>query len=185
MRRKLKILTTGKQYVGEVDMPLDNLRSTDLFNSANLYWKDPAQKSFNDAILLHDVTLSITGKENFQQFKKIQIRQPDIICFSDDISEIRNEVEAKRADTYRQISEEEKRKILIITKMRGPSFFMIGGSFYGLFKSKSTHKYIPISDAVIFEIIRKGEGWEKNQIELTNNFVAINTTYIESCSFDV
>ena len=69
MRRKLKILTTGKQYVGQVDMPQDNLRTTDLFNSTNLYWKNPAEKSFNDAILLYDATLSITGKENFQTYQ--------------------------------------------------------------------------------------------------------------------
>ena len=61
MRRKVTVFTPGKQYSGEVDIPNDVLRTTDLFNSANLYRKDSAEKSFNDSLLIFNVTLSITG----------------------------------------------------------------------------------------------------------------------------
>lgn len=184
MRRKVAVFTPGKQYSGEVEVPNETLRTTDLFNSTNLYWKDPTEKSFNDSLLLFDVTLSIAGNAEFLKFEKLQLRQPDIICYNDAFTELGSSKEKKRADTLREKTNEEKRNVLLITKMRGASFFMIKGSFYGLFKSKSNHKYIPLSDASIVEIIRKNDRWVKNEIQLANNFIGVNTNYIESCSFD-
>ena len=184
MRRKVTVFTPGKQYSGEVDIPNDALRTTDLFNSANLYWKDSAEKSFNDSLLMFNVTLSITGVREFQEFNKLQVRQPNIICYNDDLTELGSTEEKKKADTLRKKTNEKKKNILLITKMRGGSFFMIKGIFYGLFKSKSNQKYIPLSDVVLLEIIRKQDKWIKNNIPLANNFIGVNTNYIESCSFD-
>jgi len=79
MRRKVTVFTPGKQYSGEVDIPNDVLRTTELFNSTNIYWKDPGGKGFNDSLLMYNVTLSITGVREFQKFNKLQVRQPDII----------------------------------------------------------------------------------------------------------
>ena len=45
-------------------------------------------------------------------------------------------------------------------------------------------KYIPLSDVVLLEIIRQQDKWVKKKIPLTNNFVGVNTNYIESCTFD-
>jgi len=53
-----------------------------------------------------------------------------------------------------------------------------------MFKSKSIKKYIPLSDVVLLEIIRQQNKWVKNKIPLANNFVGVNTNYIESCTFD-
>ena len=47
-RREIIVFTPGKQYSGEVDIPSPDFRTTDLLNSANLYWKDPAEKNFKN-----------------------------------------------------------------------------------------------------------------------------------------
>jgi len=184
MRRKVTVFTPGKQYSGEVDIPNDVLRTTELFNSTNIYWKDPGGKGFNDSLLMYNVTLSITGVREFQKFNKLQVRQPDIICYNDDLTELSSTEEKTKAEALREKASEEQKNVFLITKMRGSSFFMIKGIFYGLFKSKSIKKYIPLSDVVLLEIIRQQDKWVKNKIPLANNFVGVNTNYIESCSFD-
>ena len=87
-RRVITVFTPGKIYAGEIDVPNPLLRTTDLLNSANLYWKDSANKSFSDALLMYDVVLSIDGIDNYQTFENIQIRQPNIIFFHDDFAEL-------------------------------------------------------------------------------------------------
>ena len=71
-----------------------------------------------------------------------------------------------------------------MTKVRVNSFFDIRGSFYGLFKSKSNQKYIPLSDVVMYEIIRQQDKWVKKKIQLANSFIGVNTGYIEATTFD-
>ncbi|MBW2660110.1 MAG: hypothetical protein JRC87_11065 [Deltaproteobacteria bacterium] len=184
MSRELKVFTPGKQYSGEIHVPSPNLRTTDIFNSANFFWKDPAEKSFNDALLMFNVNVSIDGIREFQQFDRLQIRQPNIIFFHDNLKDFGDSKEKKRADVLKQKTREEKRIIHLVTKVRVNSFFDIKGSFYGLFKSKSVQKYIPLNDVVLHEVVRTQDKWVKKKIQIPNNFLGISTAYIETCSFD-
>ena len=44
-QRKVAIVTfLGKKYSGYVDVPNANFRTTDLLNSANIYWKNPNER---------------------------------------------------------------------------------------------------------------------------------------------
>ena len=184
MHRKITVFTPGKQYSGEVAIPNTSLRTTDLLNSTNLYWKDPTEKAFNDALLMFNVTVSIDGIREFQKFDRIQIRQPNIIFYHDDFTTMGSAEEKKRADVLKKKSHEEEKIIHLITKVRVNSFFDIRGSFYGLFKSKSIQKYIPLSNVVLYEIIKQQDKWVKRKIELTNKFIGVNTDYIEASAFD-
>ena len=180
LRRKVTVFTPGKRYVGEVEVPNASLRTTDLLNSSTLFWHDPTHKTFNDALLMFNVTISIDGITEFQKFDQIQIRQPNIIFYNDDCSDMGSEIEKKRVDTLKKNSNEKDQRIHLITRVRVNSFFDIQGSFYGLFKSKAIHKYIPLSNAVVFEIVKQQDKWVKRRIELVNDFLGINTSYIEA-----
>ena len=182
IRRKMTVFTPGKQYSGEVDIPNASLRTTDLLNSTNLYWKDPSEKNFNDVLLMFNVTLSIDGIREFQKFDRVQIRQPNIIFFHDDYANLGSDEEKKRAYALKKKNHEEKKIIHLITKIRVSSFFDIKGSFFGLFKSKSIQKYIPLTDVVMYEIIRQQDKWVKKKIQLANNFIGVNTSHIETCA---
>lgn len=183
-RREITVFTPGKQYLGEIDVLNGSLRTTDLLNSANIYWKDPTEKNFDNVLLMFNVILSIDGIREYQKFDRVQIRQPNIIFFHDDINDLGNAEEKKRADALRKKTHEEKKFIHLITKVGVRSFFDIKGSFYGLFKSKSIQKYIPLCDVVMYEIIKQQDKWVKKKIQLPNNFVGVNTSYIETCAFD-
>lgn len=184
IRRDITVYTPGKHYVGEIDVPNAKLRTTDLLNRENLYWKDPAEKKFDDSLLMFNVTLSIEGIREFQKFDRVQIRQPNIIFFHDDIVNLGDEVEKKRVIASRGDSEVEKQFIHLITKVRLNSFFDIKGSFFGLFKMKSNQKYLPLSDVVLYEIINRKGQWMKRKIDLVNNFIGVNTRHVETCVVD-
>lgn len=184
MRRKITVFTPGKQYSGEIDIPNASLRTTDLMNSSNFYWKDPTEKNFDDVLLIYNVTISIDGISEFQKFDQAQIRLPNIIFYYDDHTSLGSENEKKRADTLIQKTHEEIKIVRLITKVRFNSFFDIKGSFYGLFKSKSNQKYIPLTDVVMYEIIRQHDKWVKKKVQLTNNFIGVNTSYIETYTSD-
>lgn len=182
-RRMITIFTPGKKYSGEIDVPNSLLRTTDLLNSANLYWKDPASKSFSDGLLMYNVVLSIDGIDTYQTFESIQIRQPNIIFFHDGFAELGNSEEKERADKLKEKTHEEKKTVHLITKVRVNSFFDMHGTFHGLFKNKSSQKYIPLSDVVLHEIIRQQDKWVKKRVKMVNNFIGVNSSYIEASSF--
>ncbi|MDF1576908.1 MAG: hypothetical protein RQ753_08900 [Desulfurivibrionaceae bacterium] len=169
-------------YTGEIDVPNPLLRTTDLLNSSNLYWKDPARKSFGDALLMYNVILSIDGIDKYQTFESIQIRQPNIIFFHDGYATMGSSGEKERAVKLSEKAHEGKKSVHLITKARFNSFFEIQGSFHGLFKRKSNQKYIPINDVVLYEIIRRQDKWVKRRVGLTNDFIGVNSSYIESSS---
>ena len=181
-KRKITVFTPGKIYAGKIDVPNPLLRTTDLLNSANLFWKDPTKKSFSDSLLMYDVILSIDGIDKYQTFETIQIRQPNIIFFHDGLTKLGNSEEKERAEKLTEKAHEEKKTIHLITKARVNSFFDMKGTFHGLFKSKSNQNYIPISDVVMYEIIRQQDKWVKRRVQLTNNFIGVNSSYIESSS---
>ncbi|MBU0665318.1 MAG: hypothetical protein KJ990_12350 [Proteobacteria bacterium] len=182
-RRTITVFTPGKRYSGEIDVPNPLLRTTDLLNSANLYWKDPASKSFSDGLLMYNAVLSIDGIDNYQTFKTIQIRQPNIIFFHDGFAELGNSEEKERAEKLKEKTHEEKKTIHLITKVRVNSFFDIQATFHGLFKNKSSQKYIPLSDVILHEIIRQQDKWVQKRVKMANNFIGVNSSYIESSTF--
>jgi len=181
-KRLITVFTPGKTYTGEIDVPNPLLRTTDLLNSTSLYWKDPSKKSFGDALLMYNVILAIDGIDKYQSFESIQIRQPNIIFFHDGYAELGSSKEKERAGKLTEKAHEEKKTIHLITKARVNSFFEIKGTFHGLFKNKSNHKYIPINDVTLFEIIRRQDKWVKRKVGLANNFIGVNSSYVESCS---
>ncbi len=179
-RRRITLFTPGKIYRGEIDVPNPLLRTTDLLNSPNLYWTDPASKSFTDSMLMHNVILSIDGIEKYQTYENIQIRQPNIIFFHDDFAELGNSCEKERAEKLKEKISDGKKAIHLITKARVNSFFDMQGTFHGLFKNKSNQKYIPISNVIMYEVIRQQDKWVKKRVQLANNFIGVNSSYIEA-----
>lgn len=179
-RRAITLFTPGKIYRGEIDVPNPLLRTTDLMNNANLYWKDPANKCFSDALLMYDVILSIEGIEKYRTFESLQIRQPNIVFFHDGFAELGSSEERARMGKLNEKTGDEKKTIHLITKIRVNSFFEMQGTFHGLFKNKAHQKYIPISGVVMHEIIRQHDKWVKRRVNLVNNFIGVNSSYIES-----
>ena len=88
-QRKVAIITSlGKKYSGLIDIPNDTFRTTDLFNSSHIYWKDPNKKCYDDTILMNDVRLFIDNKAVYKSFDTIQIKRSEIIYLYDDIQKI-------------------------------------------------------------------------------------------------
>lgn len=184
-QRKLAIVTSlGKRYSGVVDVPNPQFRTTDLLNSANVFWKNPNEKCFDNAIMMHDVKLVLDDKAIYQQFEKIQIKLSEIFYFYDDSADIGNEMEKKRAATMVKQTQEKAQTINIITKHVAKSFYHITGSFYGLFKKKSKDKFVPITQASIVEIFKKQDKWAKRAVHLPHNFIGVSNQHIESITIE-
>jgi exoribonuclease II len=79
-QRKLAIVTSlGKKYSGMVDVPGETFRTTDLLNSANIFWKSPNLKCYDNAIFMSDVRLFLDDKAMYKKFDFIQVKLSDII----------------------------------------------------------------------------------------------------------
>ena len=103
-QRKLAIVTSlGKKYSGMVDVPGETFRTTDLLNSANIFWKSPNLKCYDNAIFMSDVRLFLDDKAMYKKFDFIQIKLSDIIYFYDDIEVIGDEMEKKRASIMKSV----------------------------------------------------------------------------------
>ena len=50
IQREVVLFTPNKKYPGKIDLKNDDIRTIDQLNNATIYWKDPNQKSFDDAI---------------------------------------------------------------------------------------------------------------------------------------
>jgi hypothetical protein len=62
-QRKIAFVTSlGKKYSGLVDIPNPNFRTTDLLNSSNIYWKNPNEKCYDNALMMYDVTLYLINE---------------------------------------------------------------------------------------------------------------------------
>jgi hypothetical protein len=183
-KRKIRLVTPGKQYTGFIDVPLESMRTTDVMNSANLFWKNPNKKSFVDAILMYDVKVSIDGIASYKLFDSLQVRLPQVIFFCDEFSRISNEKEKSRADDLKAKAVEKVQGVTIMTRTKMNSFFVVTGKFYGLFKSKTNQKFLPLSDTTVSEIIKREKEWVKRSFELPHSFVGISIDYIESAFFD-
>ncbi len=183
LKREIYLYTPNKMYRGMIDIKSERIRTIDLLNSSNIYWKDPTEKSFTDSILLTDVKVTIQGGQTLASFNKLQLRLSDIIFFSDSLHKTGNSIEKMRARTLSQKSHEKMSTARILTRMRGDTFYLIVGVFHGLFKSKSQQRYFPLTEAKVHEILRTGSKWETKEINIGNQFIGLSTNHIEACSF--
>ncbi|MEJ2057050.1 MAG: hypothetical protein P8X39_04345 [Desulfofustis sp.] len=182
IQRPVILYTPNKIYAGNIDLKNDEIRTIDQLNSSTIYWKNPAEKSFNDAILLYDVEVSVHGADKFTSFKKLQLRLSDIIFFTDQLQSSGDSSEKLRAQTLSAKAKDERAQAKIITEMRGDSFFFIFGTFHGLFKNKTKQRFFPLTDVKAYEILRTGGKWERIEINLSNQFIGLSSNHIESCS---
>jgi len=180
-QRDLTIVTTlGKKYSGMIDIPNETLRTTDILNSANLFWRNPNEKCYDNAILMYNVKLNVDDAAVYKRFDKIQIKLSEIYYFYDNFPDIGNEREKKWASTMIKDTQEKAQIVNIITREVASSFYDISGTFYGLFKKKSKDKFIPLTQVKIVEICKRQEKWIKKEIKLPNSFICVSNQHIES-----
>lgn len=182
-QRNITLYTPGKKFEGLIDISNPTMRTMDLLNSANMYWKNPAEKSFDDALLLHEASVILDGDISLGKFEKMQLKLEDIFFFFDAFASVGDEKEKKRAATLKDKAKEGTSMVKIITHTRGHAFFFITGTFHGLFKNKTKQRYIPITEAVVVQILKHSEHWQKKQIRLDNQFIGVGSKHIEACSF--
>jgi len=180
-QRRISVLTSlGKKYSGFIDIPNAALRTTDLLNSPNIFWKNPNEKCFENAILLYDVNLTFDEGAVFKRYEKIQIKLSEVIYFHDELESITDEQEKKRASTMIERTQEKMQSVNIITTLVANSFYDITGNFYGLFKKKAADKFLPLTNVKIVEISKKENKWFKKEINLPHRFVGVGNGHIES-----
>ncbi|MBT8328362.1 MAG: hypothetical protein HKP52_06275 [Desulfofustis sp.] len=182
IQREVVLFTPNKRYTGKIDLKNDGIRTIDQLNSSTIYWKNPAEKSFDDAVLLYDVIVSVHGIDKLTSFKKLQVRLSDIILFTDRLEASGDAAEKQRAQTLSAKAKDELAKAKIITEMRGDSFYFIFGTFHGLFKNKTKQRYFPLTDVKVYEVLRTGSKWDRIEIELGNTFIGLSSNHIESCT---
>ncbi len=182
-QKKITIYCPDKIYSGHMDVGNLSLRTIDIFNSSNIYWKDPAERSFDDALLLYNATILLEGNTKLGDYAKLQIKLQDIIFFYDSLENVGDSMEKKRAAHLKVKTKESTSLAHIITHTQGHGFFYITGMFYGLFKSKSKSRYIPLTQANVVHVTRVGDKWQKKIIKIDGGFVGISTRHIEACTF--
>lgn len=182
VQREINLFTPNKRYSGKIDLKNDDIRTIDQLNSSTIYWKNPAEKSFDDAILLYDVEVSLHGAGKLASFNKLQIRLSDIIFFSDSLKKTGTDAEKMRAKTLSTKAKDELARAKILTEMRGDSFFFISGTFHGLFKNKTKQRYFALTNVKVYEIVRTGDKWERNEVSVGNEFIGVAADHIESCT---
>ncbi len=184
LQRKLVIMTSmGKKYSGMVDLPSESFRTTDLLNSSNIFWRNPNEKCYENAILMYDARLFIDENMIYKKFKKIQIKRSEIFYFYDEMEMIGDEMEKKRASSMAQNIQEQAQRVHIITKTMANSFYDISGLFFGLFRKKSKDNFVPFTDVVMWEIFKKESKWTKKQYKFPHGFIGINNEFIEAITF--
>jgi hypothetical protein len=182
-QKKITVYTPDKTYSGYMDIGNPSLRTIDIFNSSNIFWKNPAERSFDDALLLYNATILLEGNTKMGEYAKLQIKLQDIIFFYDSLEIVGDSIEKKRAAHLKVKTKESTALAHIITLTQGHGFFYITGMFYGLFKSKSKSRYIPLTQANVVHVTRGSEKWQKKVIKIEGGFVGISTRHIEACTF--
>jgi len=182
-KRVITIYTPDKTYTGTMDVPNETLRSIDIFNSSNIYWKNAAEKSFDDALLLYNASIILEGNTKLGEFNKLHIKLSDVIFFHDSLETLGNSKEKMRAANLSMKTKESASAAHIITHTQGRGFFYITGTFSGLFKSKSKYRYIPLTQTNVVQVTKSDDKWQKKSIQIEGGFLGLNTKFIESCTF--
>ncbi len=180
-QRQVILYTPQKTYSGVVDLGSMNMRTIDLFNSANIYWKKPSEKSLNDSIMLKKVHVTIGGGTSLGSFSTLQMRLSEIIFFTDEREEVGDFGEKSRATSLANKNGNGIVTARIITRMSGDVFYVVNGILRGLFRAKSKNRYLPIVKATVNAVARVGDTW-KNETVLSNAFIGLATDHIEACS---
>ncbi len=183
-RRIVMVTSMGKKFKGYVAIPNDNLRTTDLLNSASIFWKDPSEKCFDNAVMMYDVQMLVDETSVCAKFDKIQVKLSEVIYFYDDQEAISDDKEKMRASTMVQKTKENLQVVTIVTTEVSNSFYNITGTFFGLFKKKSNDKFIPLTDVSINELYKKEGKWFQRKIELPYQFICISTSHIEAVQME-
>ena len=185
VQRKLAIITSmGKKYSGMLDVPNESFRTTDLLNSSNIYWRNPNEKCYDNAIMMHDVDLYIDKTSVYKRYKKIQIKVPEIVYFYDEFERLGDEMEKKRAVTIAQGVKEQAQQVHIITTMVANSFYDISGLFFGLFRKKSLNNFVPLNQVTMREIYQRDGTWKKKELTIPYGFIGVSNNHIESITLE-
>ncbi|OGR02684.1 MAG: hypothetical protein A2511_00270 [Deltaproteobacteria bacterium RIFOXYD12_FULL_50_9] len=182
-QRKVVIVTSlGKKYSGMIDIPNAALRTTDLFNSSNIYWRNPSEKCFENAILMSNAQLILDDSAIYRKFDKIQVKFNEVLFFYDDFQTIGDDKEKIRATTLIEKTQEKPQTVNIITRMISHAFYDISGNFFGLFKKKSNDKFLPLTNVTIAEISKREGKWVRKEITLPHQFIGVGNNQIESAT---
>jgi len=182
-RRVVIITSLGKRYEGDIDLPSQNFRTSDLFNSSSVYWKQPARKYLEDSIMMSNVTLTFNGQKEYKKFDLIQIRIPEMVVFFDNLEISGHSSEKMRAASLQNEVAGGIRKVHIITSRISNSFYTISGTIHGAARQKMNRIFVPVSNSVIAEVkLDEGSEYKERFIDLPNNFLGINTKFIEAIS---
>jgi len=184
LQRKLSIVTSmGKKYTGMVDVPSESFRTTDLMNSSNVFWRNPNEKCYENAILLYDARLFIDETTVYKKYEKIQIKLSEVFYFYDEVEILGDEMEKKRAHTMTQSIQEKAQRAHIITKTVASSFYDINGMFFGMFRKKSKDNFVPLTEVSMGEIFKKDGKWTKKEFKFPHGFIGVSNRHIESITF--
>lgn len=183
VERRVTFYTPNKTYSGFVDLKAYNIRTLDLLNSASIYWKNPDEKNLNKSILLSKAHIELDGGKHLGSFHRLQMNLSDIIFFTDYLQNTGDVTEKLRYTTLATKTKEKDSRVHILTRVTGDAFYMISGTFSGLFKKKSQERYLPVKNATVHAVIRIGEEWIKRLV-VEKQFVGIATRHIESCTFN-
>lgn len=73
LQRELSIITSmGRRYSGKIDIPSETFRTTDLLNSSNVYWRNPDDKCYENALMMHEVRLYVDDSAIYKRFEKFR-----------------------------------------------------------------------------------------------------------------
>jgi hypothetical protein len=185
VQRKVMIVTSmGKKYSGMLDVPNESFRTTDLLNSANIFWRTPNEKCYENAILMYDADLYLDKTRVYKRYKKIQIKLPEIVYFYDEFEALGDEMEKKRAMTIAHGGKEPDQQVHIITTMVANSFYDISGLFFGLFRKKSVGNFVALTQVTIQEIFERDGIWKKKELTTPYGFIGVSNNHIESITFE-
>jgi hypothetical protein len=106
-----------------------------------------------------------------------------VVFFYDGLESAGTDNEKLRAAKLKSKTREQTSRVQITTHTRGQGFYLIQGLFYGLFKSKSKNRFIPLTEVSVHSVNRHGEKWQKSEIKLDSRFIGVSVDHIETCTF--
>ena len=138
------------------------------------------ESEFDDSLLLHEAKILFSENSVYKEFTSLQLRTSKIIAFFDEFASIGSEGEKTRFESIKEKTGAKVHKIHIITTVAGNSFYEIDGLFNGILKKQSSQSFIPLTQAKVTEIVKKGGKWFRNPVPIRSQFLGINSNSIEA-----